>query len=108
MATAPKTVRITVETALPELLDDAARAPIILERDGERFRLSRDEDIAYAPDPKGVRDVGASAGAPHALVARKEAVVQGGGRVRAAGKDVGPAEQRDVGLALPACPRAPS
>ena len=57
MATAPKTVRVTDETALPELLDDAARAPIILEWDGERFRLSRaeDEDIAYEPDPEGVR-----------------------------------------------------
>ena len=32
--------------------------PIILERGGERFRLSRDEDIAYEPDPEGVRDVG--------------------------------------------------
>ena len=55
MATAPKTVRVTTETALPELLDDAARAPIILERDGKHFRLSRDEDSAYEPDPEGVR-----------------------------------------------------
>ena len=55
MATAPKTVRVTAETALPELLDDAAREPIILERDGERFRLSRDEGIDYEPDPEGVR-----------------------------------------------------
>jgi len=55
MATAPKTVRVTTETALPELLDEAAREPIILERDGARFRLSRDEDIAYEPDPEGVR-----------------------------------------------------
>ena len=55
MAPAPKTVRVTAETALPELLDDAARQPMILERDGERFRLSRDEDIAYEPDPEGVR-----------------------------------------------------
>jgi hypothetical protein len=37
----------------PTLLDDAARVPIIRERDGERFRLSRDEDIAYALDPAG-------------------------------------------------------
>src|SRR5205823_2642372 len=55
MATAPKTVHITDETALPELLDEAAREPIILERDGEHFRLSRDEDIAYKPDAEGVR-----------------------------------------------------
>jgi hypothetical protein len=55
MTTAPKTVRVTAVNALPALLDDAAREPIILERDGERFRLSRDEDIAYEPDPEGVR-----------------------------------------------------
>ena len=55
MATTPKTIRVTAETALPELLDDAAEAPVILERDGERFRLSRDEDIAYDPDPQLVR-----------------------------------------------------
>ena len=54
-ATAPKTARVTAETTLPELLDDAARGPIILEREGERFRLSRDEDIAYEPDPEAVR-----------------------------------------------------
>src|SRR4051794_14136701 len=55
MATVPKTVRVTAETALPELLDDAAQEPIMLERDGERCRLSRDEDIAGEPDPAGVR-----------------------------------------------------
>jgi hypothetical protein len=55
MVTVPKTIHVTAETALPDLLDDAAREPLILERDGERFRLSRDEDIAYEPDPEGVR-----------------------------------------------------
>ncbi|MFN8591120.1 MAG: hypothetical protein U0031_06610 [Thermomicrobiales bacterium] len=55
MAASPKTVHVTADTALPELLDDAAREPIILERNGERFRLSRDEDIAYDPDPDHVR-----------------------------------------------------
>ena len=55
MATVPKTIRVTAETALPELLDDAAREPIVLERNGERFHLSRDEDIAYEPDPEAVR-----------------------------------------------------
>jgi hypothetical protein len=55
MATTLKTVRITAETALPDLLDEAAQEPIILERDGERYRLSREEDIAYEPDSEGVR-----------------------------------------------------
>ena len=55
MVPTPKTVRVTAETNLPDLLDYATREPIILERDGERFRLSRDEEIAYDPDPEGVR-----------------------------------------------------
>lgn len=55
MATVSKTICVTAETDLLELLDDAARAPIILERNGERFRLSPDEDIAYEPDPAYVR-----------------------------------------------------
>ena len=55
MATTHKTIRVTDETDLPELLGDAAKGPVILEHDGERFRLSRDEDIAYEPDPRLVR-----------------------------------------------------
>ena len=55
MVSVPKTIHITTETALADLLEDAALEPIILERDGERFRLSLDEDIAYEPDPEGVR-----------------------------------------------------
>ena len=56
MATAHKTVLVTDETALPELLDDAAKAPVILERGGERFRLSRADDLFAGYDPERVRD----------------------------------------------------
>jgi hypothetical protein len=55
MAATPKAIRVTSEIGLPDLLDDAAREPIILERNGERFRLSRDEEIAYEPNPEHVR-----------------------------------------------------
>jgi hypothetical protein len=55
MATATKTIRVTEETAVLDLLDDAAEGPVILEHGGERFRLSRDEDIGYDPDPDRVR-----------------------------------------------------
>ena len=55
MAIEPKTIRVTAATALPDLLDEAANAPIILERDGERYRLSRDDGIAYEPDSDLVR-----------------------------------------------------
>ena len=58
MTIAHKTIRVTEETDLPELLDNAAREPVILERNGERFRLSRDEEIAYEPNPQLVRETG--------------------------------------------------
>jgi hypothetical protein len=55
MATAPKTVRVTTETALPDLLDDAAWEPMILERDGVRFRVIRAEEDLWADyDPEAV------------------------------------------------------
>lgn len=46
---------MTTETDIPTFLDDAARAPVILERDRELFRLAREDDIAYEPDPALVR-----------------------------------------------------
>lgn len=57
MAAIEKVIRVTSETSLPELLDAAAREPIILERHGHRFRLSRDEGIEYTPDPEYVRSI---------------------------------------------------
>ena len=56
MATAYKTIQVTEETGLPALLDDAAKAPVILERGGERFRLSRADDLFAGYDPERVRD----------------------------------------------------
>ena len=56
MATTHKTVRVTDETDLPHLLDDAAKGPVILERGGERFRLSRADDLFADYDPERVRD----------------------------------------------------
>jgi len=35
-----KPIRVTTETDLPSLLDDATRGPVLLERDGEVFRLA--------------------------------------------------------------------
>ena len=48
-------IRVTPDTDLPRLLDDAAKGPLLLERDGELFRLTREDDIAYVPDPELVR-----------------------------------------------------
>jgi hypothetical protein len=55
MATTDKTIRVTEETDVRDLLEDAAEGPVILEHDGARFRLSRDEDISDEPDPERVR-----------------------------------------------------
>ena len=55
MANRHKPIRVTDQTDLPTLLDDAARAPVLLERDGELFRLAREDGIDYEPDPDLVR-----------------------------------------------------
>ena len=58
MVAKPKTIPVTAETDLPRLLDEAAEGPVILERGGVRFRLSRDEvaDDPWADyDPERVR-----------------------------------------------------
>jgi hypothetical protein len=56
MASALKTIHITDDTALADLLDDAVREPIILERNGDRFRLSLVDDLFADYDPERVRD----------------------------------------------------
>lgn len=56
MATAAKTIRVTAETAVLDLLDDAAEGPVILERGEERFCLSRADDLFAGYDPERVRD----------------------------------------------------
>lgn len=56
MATTPKTIRVTEETDVFDLLADAAHAPVILERGGERFRLSRADEPFTGSDPERVRD----------------------------------------------------
>lgn len=58
MPSNPKPIPVTDETDLPSLLDEAARGPVLLERDGERLRLVREEDdIAYEPDVERVRKI---------------------------------------------------
>jgi hypothetical protein len=57
MASNLKPIPVTPETDLPKLLDDAAKGPVLLERDGELLRLEREDDIAYEPDPVQVRQI---------------------------------------------------
>lgn len=57
MATTYRTISVTEHTDLPDLLDHAAKEPIILERGGQRFRLSRaDDDIGPTDDPERVQE----------------------------------------------------
>jgi hypothetical protein len=56
VAISHKTIPVTAETDWPKLLDDAAREPVILERNGTRFRLSREDDLFADYDPERVRD----------------------------------------------------
>lgn len=55
MAATDKTVRVTEETDLLDLLAAAAEGPIILDHRFERVRLSRAEDIGDEPDPERAR-----------------------------------------------------
>jgi hypothetical protein len=55
MATRNAPIRVTRDTDLDMLLDEAAKGSVILERDGELFRLERQDSIACEPDPEYVR-----------------------------------------------------
>ena len=56
MTAVAKTIRVTDETDLATLLDEAAVGPVILERDGVRFQLSLAEDRAIDRDPMTVAE----------------------------------------------------
>ena len=55
MATEPKTFHVTNGGELARLVEAANEAPVILEKDGIRYRLSRENDEVWADyDPKAV------------------------------------------------------
>ncbi|MCL4459661.1 MAG: hypothetical protein M1136_01915 [Chloroflexi bacterium] len=58
MARELKKIHVTPGSELARLLEQAALAPLILEKDGERYRLNREEekeDIWAGYDPEKVR-----------------------------------------------------
>lgn len=60
MAIERDTVKVTAESDLDALLDEAATSPVLLERNGVVYRLSREEEedsINYEPDPERVRQM---------------------------------------------------
>lgn len=59
MAREPRKIHVTPGSELARLLEEAAVAPLILEKDGERYRLNREEgteDIWAGYDPEKVRE----------------------------------------------------
>lgn len=58
MAIERSPVKVTPESDLESLLDEATNAPVLLERRGVLYRLSLKSDetsIDYEPDPEAVR-----------------------------------------------------
>ncbi len=56
MAKAPLTITIDPDSELGRALDDADGPPVILERNGARFRVTRDPDDLWADyDPEALR-----------------------------------------------------
>ena len=58
MAREPKRIIVAPGTELARLLDDAASSPVLLEKDGELYRLNRaeEEDVWASYDPQKVRE----------------------------------------------------
>jgi hypothetical protein len=55
MATESKTIHVTDGDELARLIDAANEAPVILEKDGIRYRLSREDDGSWAAyDPEAI------------------------------------------------------
>jgi hypothetical protein len=65
MVSEPKTIKVEPGSDLAAILDEAAKGPIVLAKNGVRFRLQReDEDIWATYDPDRVlRGMQAAAGA---------------------------------------------
>ena len=59
MAAEPKHIKVTPESHLADILKEAREQPVVLEDNGERYRLNRmekeKEDIWEGYDPKKVR-----------------------------------------------------
>jgi hypothetical protein len=65
MAATTKTIRVLPDSELARLLEEAADGPLLLEKDGVRYRLDRDDgDVWAGYDPvaalEGIRAAGGS------------------------------------------------
>ncbi len=50
----PKTIKVTADSSLAKLLSDAAGSPILLEKNGELYRLERMEHEGNTPTPSDI------------------------------------------------------
>ena len=58
MAAEPKPIHVTPDLHLVDLLEEADKAPLVLEQNGVRYRLSReDEDLWADYDPEKVQAI---------------------------------------------------
>lgn len=60
MVATRKTIKVTSESTVDELFTDADSSPVVLERNGVRYRLSREDakpDIWEGYDPERARQV---------------------------------------------------
>jgi hypothetical protein len=57
MHTAPKKIEVNPNSEVARLLDEAAERPLLLEKDGVRYLLEREEkDLLAAYDPEAIRE----------------------------------------------------
>lgn len=50
------TIKVTPESTLTDVLAAAASEPVVLDKDGMRFRVTREDDIWAGYDPQRVRE----------------------------------------------------
>jgi hypothetical protein len=55
MATEPIRVHVTPDSEIARLLDEVGDRPVLLEKNGELYRLSKEEDIWANYDPQRAR-----------------------------------------------------
>jgi len=55
MLTEPVRVHVTPDSELARLLDEMGDAPILLEKDGELYRVTKEEEIWVHYDPERTR-----------------------------------------------------
>jgi hypothetical protein len=56
MLTEPNRIHIKPDSELARLLDEMGDTPILLEKDGELYRLAKEEDIWAGYDPQRARN----------------------------------------------------